>query len=196
MTASRIDPDLHKQTLRGVIHHVRIGLKLYLIRTMSHDTGWRRRLLDQIHNLLTCMLQNQERTVAIPGVIASVNLLTPTLLQRSIRSSSCTSDGSLDRFKKTSVNDARAAASNLVATTLTVALLIAQYSHLPILIEDSRTVLRGTSGTISQAISLEIRDIDLFQQINRIYDDLLKNQKDLDAESKYALYSNLWDLYS
>lgn len=102
----------------------------------------------------------------------------------------------LDLKKQELETNATAAASNLVATTLTVALLIAQYSHLPILIEDSRTVLRGTSGTISQAISLEIRDIDLFQQINRIYDDLLKNQKDLDAESKYALYSNLWDLYS
>jgi hypothetical protein len=92
--------------------------------------------------------------------------------------------------------NATAAGSSLIATTLTVALLIAQYSHLPILIEDSGTVQRGTSGTISRAISLEIRDIDLFRQINRIYDDLLNNQHDLDLDSKRALYTNLWDLYT
>jgi hypothetical protein len=91
---------------------------------------------------------------------------------------------------------ATAAGSTLIATTLTVALLIAQYSHLPVPLEDSETLFRGTSGTISQAISLEIRDIDLFRQINRIYDDLLKNQQDLDRDSKRALYANLWDLYT
>ena len=81
-------------------------------------------------------------------------------------------------------------------TALTAALLIAQFSHLPVPIEDTVTLSRGTSGTASQAVSLEVRDIDLFRQINRIYDDLLKNQQDLDPDSKRALYANLWDLYT
>src|SRR4030095_15109550 len=94
--------------------------------------------------------------------------------------------------------NATAAGSSLLTrlTTLTVALLIAQYSQLPVPIEDSRTLDHGTSGTISEAISLEVRDIDLFRQINRIYDDLLRNQQDLDPVSKRALYANLWDLYT
>jgi hypothetical protein len=94
--------------------------------------------------------------------------------------------------------NATAAGSSLFATTLTVALalLIAQYSHLPVPIEDSGTLYRGTSGTVSEAISLEVRDIDLFRQINRIYDDLVRNQQDLDPDSKRALYANLWDLYT
>ncbi len=95
--------------------------------------------------------------------------------------------------------NATAAGSSLLAKTtlaLTVALLIAQYAHLPVPIEDSRTLYLGTSGTVSEAISLEVRDIDLFRQINRIYDDLLRNQQDLDPVSKRALYANLWDLYT
>lgn len=95
--------------------------------------------------------------------------------------------------------DANATAgSTLISTALTVALtlLTAQYSHLPVQPEESRTQYRGTSGTISEAISLEVRDVDLFQQINRIYDYLLKNQQDLDPDSKRALYTNLWDLYT
>lgn len=35
----------------------------------------------------------------------------------------------------------------------------------------------------------------LFQAINSVYDDLLENQKELDAEAKNILYDNLWDLY-
>ena len=95
--------------------------------------------------------------------------------------------------------NATAAGSSLLTTTLTtlaVALLIAQYSQLPVLIEDSGTLYPGTCGTVSEAISLEVRDIDLFRQINRIYDDLLRNQQDLDPVSKRALYANLWDLYT
>src|SRR4030095_791248 len=94
--------------------------------------------------------------------------------------------------------NATAPGSSLIATTLTVALalLIAQYSHLPVPIEDGDTLYRATSGTVSEAISLEVRDIDLFRQINRIYDDLLRNQQDINPHSKRALYANLWDLYT
>lgn len=95
--------------------------------------------------------------------------------------------------------NATTAGFSLLATTMTtlaVAFLIAQYSHLPVPIEDSGTLYRGTSGTVSEAISLEIHDIDLFRQLNRIYDDLLRNQQDLDPDSKRALYANLWDLYT
>src|SRR4051794_23262131 len=99
------------------------------------------------------------------------------------------------KIQELDANATAAGSSSLIATALTVALLVAQYSHLPISIEDSR-MHPGTSGTISQAISLEIGEIDLFRQINRVYDDLLRNQQDLDSDSKRALYANLWDLYT
>jgi hypothetical protein len=100
------------------------------------------------------------------------------------------------KIQELDANATAAGSSSLIATALAVALLIAQYSHLPVLIEDGKTGNRGTSGTISHAISLEVSEIDLFRQINRVYDDLLKNQQDLDPDSKRALYANLWDLYT
>lgn len=36
----------------------------------------------------------------------------------------------------------------------------------------------------------------LIIQINRVYEELLKNQIELDPDAKKALYSNLWDLYT
>ena len=81
-------------------------------------------------------------------------------------------------------------------TALGIALLSAQYSVMPIDLRDKHIYLPGTQGTISRTLSLEISEIDLFHQVNRIYDELLKNQIELDTDSKRALYGNLWNLYT
>ena len=54
----------------------------------------------------------------------------------------------------------------------------------------------NTEGTLSQPLSLQITELDVFAQMNRVYDDLLRNQVELDTESRQALYANLWDLYA
>ena len=94
--------------------------------------------------------------------------------------------------------DARGTAGMLAVTTtaLGLALLFAQYSVVPIDLQDKRIYLPGTQGTISRSLSLEISEMDLFNQVNKIYDELLKNQIDLDTDSKRALYGNLWNLYT
>jgi hypothetical protein len=86
-----------------------------------------------------------------------------------------------------------------VVTTTTVlglVLLFAQYSVVPFDVQEKRFYLPGTQGTISRPQSLEISEVDLFNQVNRIYDELLKNQIELDTDSKRALYGNLWNLYT
>ena len=88
--------------------------------------------------------------------------------------------------------------SSLLATTaLVAAFTLAQYTESPIY-ENPPSLIRlsGTEGTVTKSHSLEISEIDILKQINRIHDNLLKNQVELDYDSKHALYSNLWDLYS
>ena len=87
--------------------------------------------------------------------------------------------------------------STLVRTTaLSVVLALAQYSSPVVSIDHTRIEVRRTEGTISQPRSFQLDEFDLFNQINRVYNDLLRNQIDLDSESKRAFYVNLWDLYT
>nr|WP_281720291.1 hypothetical protein [Nitrosomonas nitrosa] len=85
----------------------------------------------------------------------------------------------------------------LATTALGVALVLAQYAAPRICEKPAGTIrLAGTEGTLARPHSLEINELDVFKQINRIYDNLLVNQVELDNDSKLALYSDLWDLYS
>lgn len=87
--------------------------------------------------------------------------------------------------------------TSLAATTaLTLTLLFAQYSSPSILLDSNQPKMRRTEGTITEPLSFRVSDLDLFSQINKVYDDLLASQVDLDASSKRALYENLWDLYT
>lgn len=87
--------------------------------------------------------------------------------------------------------------SILIRTTaLSIALALAQYSSPIVPVDHTRIEVRRTEGTISQPFSFQLDEFDLFNQINRVYDDLLRNQIELDSESKHALYTNLWDLYT
>lgn len=81
-------------------------------------------------------------------------------------------------------------------TALSLTLLLAQYSFSPVEVNDRRVELRGTEATLSRALLSQIDSMDLFRQINRVYDDLQKNLVELDADSKRALYENLWNLYT
>ncbi len=100
-----------------------------------------------------------------------------------------------DKIRELEVHGTRGV-TVVTSTALSLALLLAQYSFSPVEFDHNRIKLPGTQGTISQSLSLQITAMDLFSQINRVYDNLLKNQIDLDADSKRALYANLWDLYT
>ena len=89
------------------------------------------------------------------------------------------------------------AGSTLVRTAaLSLALLIAQHSLPQREVDSSEIKLTGTEGTVLQTMTLQLNELDVFSQVNRVYDDLLKNQVELDSDSKRALYANLWDLYT
>ena len=43
--------------------------------------------------------------------------------------------------------------------------------------------------------SVGLSVVDIFAELNRVYDFFLKQSKDLDQDSHKILYSNLWNLY-
>lgn len=94
--------------------------------------------------------------------------------------------------------EARGTAGSTLAKTalLSLVLVLAQYAAPLRELDLSRVQLIRTAGTVSEPSSLQINEMDIFEQINRVYDDLLVNQVELDAESKRVLYANLWDLYT
>jgi hypothetical protein len=101
--------------------------------------------------------------------------------------------------QKTRELEAQGTVGYLIVTTtaLGLAVALAQHSYSPaVLSEQQNITLIAAEGTRSEALASEINELDLFQQINRVYDDLLKNQVELDADSKRALYTQLWDLYT
>lgn len=85
--------------------------------------------------------------------------------------------------------------SVLATTALSLALLTLQGS-MPTRDLENVTARTATSNTNALPLSRSIESIDVFNEISRIYDDLLHNQVDLDPDSHRALYANLWDLYS
>ena len=95
--------------------------------------------------------------------------------------------------------EARGTTGSLFVTTaaLALTLTLAQYSGSHICEKPPGSIrLAGTEGTVGKSYSMEIDEIDIFNQINRIHDNLLENQVELDYDSKHVLYSNLWNLYS
>lgn len=83
-----------------------------------------------------------------------------------------------------------------VTTALGLALALSQPTTLPTLVPERGELVGHTLGTSAEISALSITEADLFAEINRIYDDLLKAQVDLDLEAKRMLYGSLWDLYS
>lgn len=79
---------------------------------------------------------------------------------------------------------------------VSLALLLAQYSAYPIAMDANYLQSLRTHPTLSRVLSSDISYMDVFKQINRVYDDLLLNQVELDHDSKHLLYANLWDLYT
>lgn len=85
---------------------------------------------------------------------------------------------------------------SIVATTaLAVALWCAQYAP-DNTVSDLDISLSGTAETNSRLQSLTIVEADIARQISRVYDELLRSQKEIDAETRAALYANLSDLYA
>lgn len=89
------------------------------------------------------------------------------------------------------------AGSTLVkSAVLTVALVLSQYPLPRLGSEENNIRLAGTEETCAVPDRLQARDVELAVEMNRIYDDLLRNQIELDIDSKQTLYSHLWDLYT
>jgi hypothetical protein len=86
--------------------------------------------------------------------------------------------------------------SAMNSALLTLAVVLTQY---PLPVSDSgesRVELGGTEETLARPFGLQATDFEVLQEMNRVYDELLKNQVELDIKAKRALYSNLWDLYT
>lgn len=47
----------------------------------------------------------------------------------------------------------------------------------------------------STQVSIRIGAAEIFSELNRVYDSLMRHSKDLDEDSHKLLYSNLWKLY-
>jgi len=102
-----------------------------------------------------------------------------------------------DKIRELEAHGTAGATTVKTAAAIGLTLLLAQYSSL---IVDSREAVKlfsaGTQGTSFQVLSLRITELDLFGQLNRVYEEILTNQVDLDEDSKRILYSNLWNLYT
>lgn len=89
-------------------------------------------------------------------------------------------------------------ASTLARTTaLAMLFLVSQPSAAALIVTaDRRFAGLRTIGSGAEILSLRITDADMFNQINRVYDELLTHQVDLDMDVKRTIYGQLWDLYS
>jgi hypothetical protein len=87
-------------------------------------------------------------------------------------------------------------AAIVAVTALSASLLLAQYSRASKVFDPIHVNFDLTPGSDPGTQSAVITEVDIFSQINRVVDELLSNQVDLDVESKRALYQNLWELYT
>lgn len=95
--------------------------------------------------------------------------------------------------------EARGTAGSTIvkSAVLSLALVLAQYPVSRFDSGDSRVRLAGTEETIARSFTtLRATELELLSEMNRIYDDLLGDQVELDIDAKRTLYSNLWDLYA
>ena len=53
-----------------------------------------------------------------------------------------------------------------------------------------------TLSTAMDVMCLKVTEADLFSQLNRVYESLLKEQIDLDIDVRRIVYGSMWDLYS
>jgi hypothetical protein len=79
---------------------------------------------------------------------------------------------------------------------LSLVLVLAQYPISRLDSGESNVRLADTVETLSEPFFSQATEMDLLLEMNRVYDDLLRNQIELDIDSKRTLYSNLWDLYT
>ena len=79
---------------------------------------------------------------------------------------------------------------------LSLVIVLAQYPVFRFDSGESGVQLGGTEESLARPFSLQATDFELLLEMNRVYDELLRSQVDLDIEAKRALYSNIWDLYS
>jgi hypothetical protein len=81
-------------------------------------------------------------------------------------------------------------------TALSVLLLFSQPGPALAAVTERRFWRTGTIGTGAEILSLMITEADLFGQISRVYDELLRDQLELDLDVRRVLYGELWSLYS
>ena len=100
-----------------------------------------------------------------------------------------------DKISEEMVAHSTSGSSYAGSTALSLILLCTQMASSPLIQETPQYTHSGTSGSVIQPESLNVDAVDVFFALNRIYDELLTNQVDLDSTSKQAIYDNLWDLY-
>jgi hypothetical protein len=88
-----------------------------------------------------------------------------------------------------------AGATVLPSAAFGLILLLGQYYSLPMEPLENWT-FANTAGTAWEPHTLEVSESDVFSQVHRVYEHLLREQVELDPVSKKALYANLWDLYT
>ncbi len=88
--------------------------------------------------------------------------------------------------------------STLAKTTALAMLLLGLSQMGPAIaaLPDRRYLGARTVGSGVEIRCLRVTEADLFSQLNRVYDHLLKEQVDLDVDVRRIVYGSLWDLYS
>src|SRR5205823_6379785 len=86
-----------------------------------------------------------------------------------------------------------------LATMTALAMLLIGLNHTgPVIatMPDRRYLAAHTLGSEAEIRCLRVTEVDLFSQLNRVYDHLHKEQVDLDADIRRIVYGSLWDLYT
>jgi hypothetical protein len=84
----------------------------------------------------------------------------------------------------------------LTTTAVLLAIQCAPFAVVTLGDEIGGVIHRRTLGSLTQPQSLQITEMDVIRQINRVYETLLREQVDLDAGARRAIYENLSDLYT
>lgn len=100
------------------------------------------------------------------------------------------------QIKKLDMSGTSGSRTIVTATALAISILCAQYAAGPNSTSGLDISLSGTAETRPYLGSLEIADSDVANQISRVYDELLRSQKEIDPETRRALYENLSELYT
>jgi hypothetical protein len=88
-----------------------------------------------------------------------------------------------------------------IATAFTLALATSSLSANPLLVKNHHLTPSNLveaskiQGTFQNAHLVQSTELELFNQLSNIFDNLIGGSTELDEQTHRALYSNLWKLY-